>query len=523
MSQAQFSAPRTQRHRVGRSLVLATSVLATLAGLLALLSAVWAILFMRQTGEVWYGEAIIHDQAGRLIRGEPLYQPIEGPPYTVTAYTPLFYGVAAGLQAAFGPGFVPGRVVSFLSGLTCAVLVAVLAHSFSRNPRDSRLRSLFGTLAALLFLGLNNQWERGAPWWAYYKQDTLGIAFALGAVALLAHGTGTRRVVLAGIFAGLAILTKQTLFAASVSGVLWLWFFRRDRSLAATFGGTSLAITLVPCLILEVTTRAFFANTVWSNVNPTLWRVLLANVAAFSSTQLGQLFVCLLHLLRRRHDPERRGDSLLVTYWLCSAVPLVGLTKVGASYNYWLEFAAASAALAAVGISASFTSRSVSGEVQTGRPVLPVGFLGIHLALLLVWGGRAVGEPLIAGRLNFTPDPVIADELTRLVERVRQEPREVLGHSFDIVSLAGRRNLFEPDIYSIFYSQGRWDPSPLVARIQAGEVGLLVLDRSLDDTEYWAPRPIGWWPEPVMTALRERMILDSRLARRWLYVPRSGP
>ncbi len=482
-----------------------------LAGLLAILSGLWTINVVVQPGEVWYGEAVIHDQAGRLLRGEPLYQPVAGPPYTVAAYTPLFYAVAAALQLAFGPGFMPGRILSVSAGLASTALVGTLARQYTRDRR-------LAMLAALLFLGLNSQWERGAAWWSYYKQDSLGVACALAAITLLAGGATRRRVLIAGVFAGLAILTKQTLLAASLAGTLWLW--RHDRKSALTFAAASLLVALVPCLGLEVATRAFFANTVWSNANPSSLEVLHTNLGFLLLTQVGPIGVCLLYLLRRRRDPRPHADGLLVTYWACTAIPLLGLVKVGATYNYWLELAAATAALAAVGIKACFTGRQ--DDTDRRRAVLPTLLLGIHLVLVLAWSGRVVGEPLVAGHLLFAPDRAYDAEFGALVERVRAEPREVLGHSFDVVTLAGRPNLFEPDIYSIFYDQGRWDPAPLVERILAGDVGLLVLSHSLDDVEYWTRQPIAWWPEPVIAALRTQMVLESRLAGRWVYVARPG-
>src|SRR4030081_2817065 len=65
--------------------------------------------------EAMYGESIIYDQATRLLRGEALYQPLDRSPFTVTAYTPLYYAVAAGLQS-LGAGFRPGRMLSFGTG-----------------------------------------------------------------------------------------------------------------------------------------------------------------------------------------------------------------------------------------------------------------------------------------------------------------------------------------------------------------------------------------------------------------------
>ena len=73
--------------------------------------------------EAMYGESIIYDQAARLVRGEPLYQPLDQSPFTVAAYTPLYYAVVAGLQMLGLPGFSPGRVASFVAGLCAAVLV----------------------------------------------------------------------------------------------------------------------------------------------------------------------------------------------------------------------------------------------------------------------------------------------------------------------------------------------------------------------------------------------------------------
>src|SRR5712691_8467617 len=70
--------------------------------------------------EAMYGESIIYDQAARLVRGEPLYQPLDQSPFTVAAYTPLYYAVVAGLRILGLPGFSPGRVASCVAGLCAA-------------------------------------------------------------------------------------------------------------------------------------------------------------------------------------------------------------------------------------------------------------------------------------------------------------------------------------------------------------------------------------------------------------------
>jgi hypothetical protein len=110
--------------------------------------------------ELEYGEAIIYAHAGRLVRGEPLYQPLDRPPYTVVAYTPIYYGIAAFLQATFGPGFVAGRVVSCLAGLSTVILVALITVRTAGDWRP-------GLIAVLQFVALG--FPGRPPWYALYK------------------------------------------------------------------------------------------------------------------------------------------------------------------------------------------------------------------------------------------------------------------------------------------------------------------------------------------------------------------
>src|SRR3954467_10875704 len=99
-----------------------------------LLAALWAVpAATTVAGALWattqqagldYAEPVIYSQALRLHSGEPLYQPLDQLPYSVAAYTPLFYWLAAVLQVAVGPGFGPGRYVSVVCGVLCAALIA---------------------------------------------------------------------------------------------------------------------------------------------------------------------------------------------------------------------------------------------------------------------------------------------------------------------------------------------------------------------------------------------------------------
>src|SRR5947209_6191171 len=104
------------------------AVLGAIFVLLALAQVAWAAAVLTFPAELNYGESIILDQTSRLLRGEPLYQSPATEPYTLAAYTPLYYVVVAALRGiGVGDGFFPGRVLSLASALGSAALIARLA------------------------------------------------------------------------------------------------------------------------------------------------------------------------------------------------------------------------------------------------------------------------------------------------------------------------------------------------------------------------------------------------------------
>src|SRR6266852_3072654 len=81
------------------------------AALATLSAAAYAIV---QPVALDYGEPVVYGIALRIVRGQALYKSLDRPPFTVAAYTPLYYWLGGGLQALFGPGFGPGRAVSLV-------------------------------------------------------------------------------------------------------------------------------------------------------------------------------------------------------------------------------------------------------------------------------------------------------------------------------------------------------------------------------------------------------------------------
>ena len=503
-------------------LPLATALLGCLVALIALAHLARSAVVIPQPWEVMYGEAIIHDHAARLLRAEPLYQPLGRPPYSVAAYTPLYYGLAAGLQAVVGPGFAPGRLLSLLAGLAAACLVASLA---ARRTGDRRA----GWFAGLLFLALGlpgafpfsslpapyPSWLKLTypyyPWMALYKEDVLGVALSVGAIVALLGGPTTRRVIVGATLASLAVLTKQTLIAPGLAGVLWLW--RRDRRRAAIFGGTGLVIVLGTSATLELATGAFVINVVLVNANPFGTEPLASNLGMLALFQAGPIAVALLYLLERARHRRAAEDELLALYWGATLLPLVGLAKVGSNHNHWIEFAAATSALATLGLWAGLRHWPVAAN-RAGAAV-PFVLLGLHVAAV----APLVDTAALRSPRTLAPDPERVVAFAALVERVRMEPAAVLANPLDVVTLAGRPALLEPYIFSILESEGRWDSGPLIERICAGDVGLLVVDYPIELSNTAFHGHVHW-PWPIFEVLEAAMTPRVSMAERYLYTPR---
>ena len=496
-----LGAVRTRAGTIDRGLLV--GAVACLLAVLALVQVAWMLFTLLHVGEVEYGEAILYDHAARLLRGEPLYQPLNQPPYTVATYTPVYYWSAAAARFVFGPGFLPGRVLSCLAALATAALVGHLASSrTSRRPA--------GLFAAVLFVALGC--ATNVPWTALYKEDALGVAFGVGAVVLLVREPRTRTTIVAGaVLAALAILTKQSLFGAAVAGTIWLW--TRQRNAAVLFGGTCLLLVVGAAAMLEMSTGAFIRNTVVGNLNPWSWDAFVSNFDLLAEQELGPIAAAAVYAVVAARGSAQGRPDLLIVYWLISALPVVGMAKVGAHYNYWLEFASCTAVLATLAIWAAPSDASSSARPLLGA--LPL----LLLAGSLVMVAPRISPAVLSGLRSVPDQPERSAEFGQLVQLVHDQRGDVLAQPQDVLALADRPVLLDIQLMSVLEGQQVWDPRPLVARICGGQVGLLVVSSALEDQASFTFQKYPLWPPSVSRALLQVMRFDQQLAGRFVYKP----
>ncbi len=478
---------------------------AVLSMALAYLTAIqirWAIAFLGWPTEIMYGESLIYDHAARLLRGEALYQPLGEPSYSIASYTPVFYLVIALVEDVFGPTLFLGRLISVVATLVTVLMLVRLA---------GRERSiLIGSLAGLLYVALG--FPTPFPWFALAKEDCLAVAFAVGSMAVLSAGTGTRRVVAAAVLAALAVLTKQTFVAATLAGALALAIYDTRKSLI--FSCVALGIAVTVAIGFELSTHAFVLNTIGASVQEFRSDVLFTNLATLKAYQAGPLAIAAFSVARRLWRRRGFADLLLGLYWCATLLPLVGLASVGSAQNYWIELAASTAVVA---------TQEVALWLSTPR--LWQRAMGVGLALLPFVNVVVAGQLAISWlpHVNRYSDPSrVASEFMELVAYVRDSPDDVLAEPLDVTALAFKPTLVEPWASDVMYQTGRWDFTPLVGRICGGRIRMAILGHRM---ESYGPAYHNYttWPDPVLTAMRRAMVLQEQRAGRYVYVSRPHP
>jgi hypothetical protein len=222
---------------------------------------------------------------------------------------------------------------------------------------------------------------------------------------------------------------------------------------------------------------------------------------------------------------KRQPDRLLFIYWIASSIQLVGLGKVGSNHNYFIEFAAATAMLGAIG--AFRLLHADRWELAIGSAACLIVVFGAvlgHGLIQTAFGGRGTIRAMVT---KVSDDSAMIkagahdSEFQRLIQRVRDEPGIVIADPPDVVVLADRPVYLEPLMYSVLMAEGEWQPGPAVNTICTGQVTLLVLAYQLGDhSDIYGS--FDAFPDPVTRALEKVMRYDETQAYRNVYTLRSG-
>jgi hypothetical protein len=355
----------------------------------------------------------------RVLAGEPLYVP-PSLDFVPLLYPPLYYHVAAAVTRLVGVELAALRLVSISASLVCLALIFAITH------RESGSRTA-GFLAAALFAAA---FRTGGAWLDLGRVDSLFMAFLLGTVYVVRHGTTTRAALLGAALIVLAYLTKQSalLVAASLAGYALLVRPRFGAQFAA-FTALLLGGSL---LIGHATTNGWFTYYTWTM--PRHHALVQSRYLGFWTEDLLRPFplavaaaVTFLIVLARRRDPRVLFHLALLGG--TAATSWASRLHSGGYDNVMLVVYAGGAIVAALALHAALTSPRVLASPR--RDTLLAGLYGIAAVQFLM---------LLYNPFSQLPSRADRDAGHALVAAIAELPGDVYlpGHGY-LATMAGKR------------------------------------------------------------------------------------
>jgi hypothetical protein len=419
-----------------------------------------------------YSEGLIWQQA-LWLGGPHMYGDIGRFPFLVFEYPPVYHLLVRAL-AALGPDMLlAGRLVSFVSTLVAAALMASLAARLAEGT--GRLpQATAALLAGLLPFTLLPV----ISWSPLLRVDMLGLAFTAGGLRLAVAALRRRRLLIPSILLFvLACYTKQTFVAAPVA-VLILWLLRDPRA-AIRAGACGLVAGLVALGLLSwLTHGGFLRHILGYNINRFSLAVAVGQAGkwllaygVFAALAGLAVALRLRGLVRRvgqggvlaamREDEAPWLSALLCLYLLFSTVTLAFAGKSGASINYFIEWLCLWCVLIGWLAAAFLAGRARSGPLSVCLP------LALVLQMLPVPGSLAF---LHAAQIS----PARTRAAQALLDRVRAIPGPLLSDDMVLVRQAGREVGLEPAILAELSANGQWPEQALVGLLQRRFFGAVI-------------------------------------------------
>ena len=453
--------------------------------LLFLYHAVGAI---RYPFELDYGEGIVWQQA-LLIPGPGMYGDITHYPFIVFHYPPFYHLAVRALAATGLDMLVAGRTVSLASALATGAIVACLA--FQTAPRSIRRTArIAGSVIAGLTVFCYNP---VVVWSSLMRVDMLAVALSFLAVLCAVTSPGRPwRLYVALILFLLAMFTKQTSIAAPLASLPVMLLIDRRRTLTAS--AVALVAGLALLLLLEVRTGGgFLRHILLYNLNRYRFDLLVAGIvrqwphAIFLLLTLGGVISLWRRLAAERswanrhafiRDAAENIDTrcLLVAtlYLIITTIMIVMMGKSGAAENYLIE----GMCVWSVIIGAFVASAADRAIASTRIAVAPVSILlGWLLVTQMLIMPTAIGE-------YWSATPASIRALETLRSRIAGLPGPVLSDDMVLLLRAGKYVPWEPAIFTELASQGRWDQSLIINRINARAFAMIVTQGQPGTNEY---------------------------------------
>lgn len=426
-------------------------------------------------------ESAVAAQSLMLVHDGTLYYDLKHYPYTVCAYMPSFYWLESGSIRAGMPAFHAGRWISFAALLGLLALCGRLTLLYTGDRNAAWVASLAAASSSLL-----------GYWGTIGQVDMLAAFFAVAAFYNYSRFEvrGANSLWIAGVYAALALFTKQTMVAAPAAIFLCLWMRDRKKALwfALLLGGGLAAAVLAVNAALD---GRFLTNTVFANMNPFSGAKFLAQFRYFVSVSFGMLVIVAVSLGRML-----RGRGLAPCVYLALAVLVfVGTAaKVGSDTNYQIESTLLLAVCTAIGL-----HQIKFFELYFQRSKSWITLLLIPLALHMAIGYRVSANALMARLVN---EKLYRAEIEQLAPYVQPSGGLVLSTDFNSMVRLRQRMDIEPLIYNLLVSVHMIDPEPVRRDLERGAFSTVILSEDVFQPRQVRDAEIGTLPTIQLEEVR---------------------
>ena len=160
------------------------------------------------------------DHVIRILSGQKLYvsPSLEFVPFI---YTPVYFYLSAVLSKIVGIGFLPLRLISFISSLGCLFVIFLMVKGETGS-------NFSGIVASSLFAAT---FRISGAWFDIARADSLFLFFLLAGLYLIKFRESTKSYVLAGVLFSLSFLTKQIALVISLPIMVYCVLLNRRRSI----------------------------------------------------------------------------------------------------------------------------------------------------------------------------------------------------------------------------------------------------------------------------------------------------
>jgi hypothetical protein len=439
-----------------------------------------------------YGEGPIVRDALLLSEGTLFYRHLTStPPYTLSNYTPAFYAILSLPLSVTGVSFIPGRIISLLSGLGVLVLVYRLVRFHTGSSEAGFLSAL------LLFI---------SPFssnLALNRVDAVAAFFSVSSVYVIVCSPKLiRRAVFAGALAGAAALTRQTSFIFPLIVAFGFYGQRKSGQLSLFFLSSLIFIAGGVSGLLEYTSGgAYSFNVITGNLNSWEWDRLLLGVGNIGVEFFVPLIVVSMIIFYRLDNLRVRP---LLGWLLLGAVPsFITLAKSGSNLNYLVEMYVVIAL--------------ISGLVIGGLSCRPVNTrIAIILACISVlpMGSTALTFDRLVPTLKHS-----REKAASFIRAVRRTPGLVLTDDLMGVELLAEKQLvFQSYEVNQLQRRGRWNDSKLRGLIRAGQVSFAAISKPYARRFIRSER----WSKAQWRLLRRSMKRSGRFAGTDVFIIPGG-